>query len=86
MFFFQVRHPRCIQYKLKICIIDTTLYFIILHYNSATCFGPICRAIFRRILEQLECKIDNDFNLRDLVLQEVVKIILVCYMIEIRMC
>jgi len=27
----------------------------------------------------VECKIENAFNLRDLVLQELVKIIVVCY-------
>jgi len=31
------------------------------------------------IFEQVECTIDNAFNLRDLVLQELVKIIVVCY-------
>jgi len=42
-------------------------------------FQPSCRAIFRLIFEQVECTIDNAFNLRDLVLQELVKIIVVCY-------
>jgi hypothetical protein len=43
---------------------DTTLYFIrfILDYNSAACFGPICRAIFRLIFEQVLCTIENAFN------------------------
>ena len=36
---------------------------------------PNCRAIFRLIFEQM----DNSFNLRDLVLQELVKLIVVCY-------
>jgi hypothetical protein len=42
-------------------------------------FRPNCRAIFRLIFEQVKCTVDNAFNLRDLVLQELVKIILVCY-------
>jgi len=42
-------------------------------------FRRNCRAIFRLIFEQVECTIDNAFNLRDLVLQELVKIIVVCY-------
>jgi len=42
-------------------------------------FRPNCRAIFRLIFEQVECTIDNAFSLRDLVLQELVKIIVVCY-------
>jgi len=44
-------------------------------------FQPNCRAIFRLIFEQVECTIDNAFNLQDLVLQELVKIIVVCYII-----
>jgi hypothetical protein len=40
-------------------------YKIILYYNSATYFGPISRAIFRLIFEQVACTIDNAFNLRD---------------------
>jgi len=42
-------------------------------------FRPNCRAIFRVIFEKVECTIDNAFNLRDLVLQELVKIIAVRY-------
>jgi len=42
-------------------------------------FRPNCRAIFRLIFGKVECTIDNAFNLRDLVLQELVKIIVVCY-------
>jgi hypothetical protein len=42
-------------------------------------FRPNCRAIFRLIFEQVECTIENAFNLRDLVLQEFVKLIVVCY-------
>jgi hypothetical protein len=49
-------------------------------------FGPICGAISRLIFEQVECTIDNAFNLRDLVLQELVKIIMVYFTLEIRMC
>jgi hypothetical protein len=66
-FFFQVSNPLCVQYKRK-CNIK--------YYNiiPATCFGHIRRAIFRLIFEQEECTIDNAFNLRDLVLQELVKI------------
>jgi len=33
-------------------------------------FRPYCTTIFRLIFEQVECTIDNAFNLRDLVLQE----------------
>jgi len=36
-------------------------------------------AIFRLVFKQMECTIDNVFNLRDLVLQELLKIIVVCY-------
>jgi len=42
-------------------------------------FRPNCRAIFRLIFEKVECTIDNAISLRDLVLQELVKIIVVCY-------
>jgi len=38
-----------------------------------------CRAIFRLIFEQVECTISNAFHLRDLVLEELVKIITVCH-------
>jgi len=41
-------------------------------------FRSNCRVIFRVIFEQVECTIDNAFNLRDLVPQELVKIIVVC--------
>jgi len=47
-------------------------------------FRPNCRAIFRLIFEQVECTIDNAFNLRDTVLQELVKIILVWYIKKLR--
>jgi len=40
-------------------------------------FRPNCRAIFMLIFEQLECTIDNALNLRDLVVQELIKIIVV---------
>ena len=42
-------------------------------------FRPNFRAIFRLIFEQVECTIDNAFNLRDLVLQELVKIVVISY-------
>jgi len=42
-------------------------------------FRPNCKAIFRLIFEQVEWTIDSAFNLRDLILQELVKIIVVCY-------
>ena len=42
-------------------------------------FRPHCRAIFRLIFKQMECTVDSDFNLGDLVLQELVKIIVACY-------
>ena len=42
-------------------------------------FRPNYRAIFKLIFEQVECMFDNAFNLQDLVLQESVKIIVVCY-------
>ena len=60
---------------------DTTLYFIKLyHLIPATCFGPICRVISCLSLKRAECTINNAFNLRDLVLQELVKIIVMYYM------
>jgi hypothetical protein len=40
-------------------------------------FRPNCRAIFRLIFEQVECTVYNAFSLRELVLQELVKIIVV---------
>jgi hypothetical protein len=48
-------------------------------------FWPNFRAIFRLIFEQVECTIDNAFNLRDLILQELVKIIVVCYIKDLRL-
>jgi len=42
-------------------------------------FRPNCRAIIRLLFEQLDCTIDNVFNLRGIVLQELVKITLVSY-------
>jgi len=48
-------------------------------------FRPNCRAIFRLIFEQVDCTIDNAFNLRDLVLQELVKIIVVCSIKDLRL-
>ena len=51
---------------------DTTLYFIRLYYNFSYRFRSNCRAVFRLIFEEVECKIDNVLNLRDLLLQELV--------------
>jgi hypothetical protein len=42
------------------------------------------RAISRLLFEQVECTIDNALNLRDLVLQELVKIIVVYYIKNLR--
>jgi len=42
-------------------------------------FWPNCRAIFRLIFEHVECTIDNAFNVRDLMLQELVKTVVLCY-------
>jgi len=46
---------------------------------------PNCRAVFRLIFEQVECTIKNAFNLQDLVFQELVKIIVVCYIKSLRL-
>ena len=56
---FQVRHTRCVEYKLNflytyIYICHTQLY-ILLDYNSSYMFRPNCRPIFRLIFEQMEC-------------------------------
>ena len=77
--FSQVRHPCFIEcnlkYKLQYIIQSyITLYFINLCYNSSYMFRPNCRTIFRVIFEEVLCTVDNAFNLRDLVLQELVKI------------
>ena len=48
-------------------------------------FWPNCRAIFRLIFEQVECTIENAFNLQDLTLQELVKIIALCYIKNLRL-
>jgi hypothetical protein len=42
-------------------------------------FRSNCRVIFRLNFEAVECTIDNAFNLRDLVLQELAKIIVLWY-------
>jgi len=42
-------------------------------------FRPNCRAILGLIFEEVDCTTDNAFNLRDLVLQQLVKITVVCY-------
>jgi len=47
-------------------------------------FRPNCRAISRLIFEQVECTIDSAFNLRDFVLQELVKIIVVYYIKKLK--
>ena len=46
-------------------------------------FRPNCRAIFWLVFEQAECTVHNVFNLCDFVLQELVKIIVVC---NIKLC
>jgi len=50
-----------------------------LGYNSSYMFRPNCWVIFRLIFEKMECTIDNAFNLGDIILQELVKITMVCY-------
>jgi len=52
-----------IKYKIHIMQSDTPLYFIKLYYIiiPLTCFGPICRAIFRLIFRQVECTIVRIF-------------------------
>ena len=46
---------------------------------------PNFRTIFRLIFEQVDCTVGNAFNLRDLVLQELVKIDVVCYIQVLRL-
>ena len=80
----QVRVASCLKYNINIYNIIVThnfvFYQIILGYNYSYMFRPNCRAIFRLIFEQVECTIDNAFNLRDLLfVQELVKIIVACY-------
>jgi hypothetical protein len=60
------------------------LYIYII--NPVTCFCPIWRVIFMLIFEKLECTVDKAYNLQDLVFQKLVKIIVVCYMIDIYGC
>jgi len=48
-------------------------------------FRSNCRAVFRLIFEQVDCTIDNALNLRDIVLQELVKIIVVCCIKNLRL-
>jgi len=50
------------------------LIFYYIDYNSSYMFRPNCRAIFRLIFEQVECTIDNAFNLRDLIRSRITKI------------
>jgi hypothetical protein len=55
-----------------------------LDYNSSYMFRYNCRAIFRQIFEKVKFTIDNALNLRDLILQELVKVIVVCYIKDLR--
>jgi hypothetical protein len=48
-------------------------------------FRSNCRDIFTLIFEQVECVIDIPFSLRDLALQELVKIIVVGYIKDLRL-
>jgi hypothetical protein len=48
-------------------------------------FRSNCRTIFRVIFEQVERVVDNAFNLRDLVLHELFKIIVVYYIKDLRL-
>jgi len=48
-------------------------------------FWPNCRAILRLIFRQVESTIDNAFNLQDLVLQELVKMFVLCCMKNLRL-
>jgi len=61
-----VRHPRCVEYKLKYNIIiyiyitvihNFIFYYIVLGYNASYMFRLNCRAIFRMIFEQVQCTI-----------------------------
>ena len=82
-FYFKLRHPRYVEYILKYIYNTVThnfiFYYMILDFNSSYMFQPNCSAVFRLISVQVECTIDNAFNLGDFVLQDLVKIILVCY-------
>ena len=74
----------CIKKYICICIYIrqsyTTSYFLdIIGYNSSCMFRPNYMVIFRLIFKQVKCTIDNAYNLRDLALQELVKIIVACY-------
>ena len=42
-------------------------------------FRPNCMAFFRLIFKRADCTADNTFNLRDLVLKELVNMIVVYY-------
>jgi len=48
-------------------------------------FRPNFSAIFTLVFKQVECAIDNAFNLRDLVLQELVEIVAMCYIEDLRL-
>jgi len=47
-------------------------------------FRPNSRTIIRLIFDYVDCTIDNAFNLRDLVLQQLVKITVVCYVKKLK--
>jgi len=69
-----------LKYNIKyIYFIQSYTNYIVLDYNSNYMFQPNCRAKFRLLFEQVECTTDNAFNLRDIALQELVKIIVVSY-------
>ena len=74
-----------VKYIYNTVIYNFIFYYIILDYYSSYMFRPSCSAIFRLIFEQVEFTIDNAFNLQDLVLQELVKIIVVCYIKNLRL-
>jgi len=74
-----------VKYIYNTVIYNFIFYYIILDYYSSYMFRPSCSAIFRLIFEQVEFTIDNAFNLQDLVLQELVKIIVVCYIRDLRL-
>jgi len=48
-------------------------------------FRPNFRATFRLIFEQVECTVVNVFNLRGLLLEELVKIIVARYIKDLRL-
>ena len=48
-------------------------------------FRHNCRAIFRPIFEEVDCTTDNVFDFRELLLQELGKITLVCCTEDLRL-